>query len=321
MPEIASVVFDRPVVQAGMGGGLSQHELAAAVTAAGGLGTVGMMKPEEVEWEIQQVRERTELPVAANLLLPLARRAHWDAASKADIVVTFWGRPRRMGSRPWMHQCGSVNEALEAHHAGADGVIVQGAEAGGHVRGTEPALTLLQRVRAALPSGYPVLSAGGIATAEDVSERLDAGATAAVLGTRFLMTDESFAHPAYKQRLMEGRETVLTELFGMGWSAPHRVLWNEATERWLRGDKRGPGWVRAANRLTAPLAARTPEDMQRRLVRIQRASFPLLTPLAVTRDLPSRLLDATPLYAGETVARIHDVRPAAEVVSELSPGS
>jgi NAD(P)H-dependent flavin oxidoreductase YrpB (nitropropane dioxygenase family) len=277
-----------------------------------------MMKPAEVEWEIQQVRERTELPVAANLLLPLTRRAHWDAASKADLVVTFWGRPRRIGSTTWVHQCGSVDEAVEAQRAGADGVIVQGVEAGGHVRGTEPALRLLQRVRAALRPGYPVLSAGGIATAEDVRERLDAGATAAVLGTRFLMTDESFAHPAYKQRLMEGRETVLTELFGLGWPAPHRVLWNEATERWLRADKRGPSWVRAANRLTAPLAARTPEDVQRRLVRVQRAALPLLTPLAVTRDLPSRLLDATPLYAGETVARIHDVRPAADVVAELS---
>lgn len=278
-----------------------------------------MMKPEAVEWEIQQVRERTELPVAANVLLPLTRRAHWDAASRADLIVTFWGRPRRMGSTPWVHQCGSVDEALEAQRAGADGVIVQGVEAGGHVRGTEPALTLLQRVRAALPPGYPVLSAGGIATAEDVRERLDAGATAAVLGTRFLMTQESYAHPAYKQRLMEGRETVLTELFGLGWPAPHRVLWNEATERWLRADKRGPAWVRAANRLTGPLAARTPEGVQDRLVRMQRASLPLLSPAAVTRDLPSRLLDVTPLYAGETVARIHDVRPAAEVVAELSP--
>jgi nitronate monooxygenase len=319
MTEIASVTFDRPVVQAGMGGGLSQHELAAAVTAAGGLGTVGMMNADAVEWEIQQVRERTDLPVAANLLLPLTRRAHWEAASKADLVVTFWGRPRRMGSTPWVHQCGSLDEALEAQRAGADGVIVQGVEAGGHVRGTEPALTLLQRVRAALPPGYPVLSAGGIATADDVRERLDAGATAAVLGTRFLMTEESSAHPAYKQRLMEGRETVLTELFGMGWPAPHRVLWNEATERWLTGNKRGPGWVRAANRLTAPLAKRTPESLQFRLVRLQRGSIPLLTPLAVTRDLPSRLLDVTPLYAGETVARIHDVGRAADVVVELSP--
>jgi NAD(P)H-dependent flavin oxidoreductase YrpB (nitropropane dioxygenase family) len=278
-----------------------------------------MMKPEEVKWEIRQVRERTELPVAANVLLPLSRRAHWQAASHADLVVTFWGCPRRIGSKPWVHQCGSVEEALAAQRAGADGVIVQGVEAGGHVRGTTPALALLEQARAALPAGYPVLSAGGIATADDVRERLEAGATAAVLGTRFLMSEESRAHPAYKQRLLEGRETVMTELFGLGWPAPHRVLWNEATERWLTGDGRGPGWVRAINRLTAPLAARTPERLQVQLLRRQSASIPLLSPQVVTTGLPSRLLDASPLYAGESVARIHDIRPAADIVVELSP--
>jgi nitronate monooxygenase len=218
-----------------------------------------------------------------------------------------------------VHQCGSVDEALEAQRAGADGVIVQGVEAGGHVRGTEPALALLERARAALPPGYPVLSAGGIATATDVRERLDAGATAAVLGTRFLMTEESSAHPAYKQRLLEARETVLTELFGLGWPAAHRVLWNEATERWLADDERGPRWVRAVNKLTGPLAARTPEALQARLLRMQTTSIPLLSPLAVTQGLPSRLLDVTPLYAGESVARIHDIRPASDVVIELAP--
>jgi NAD(P)H-dependent flavin oxidoreductase YrpB (nitropropane dioxygenase family) len=164
-----------------------------------------------------------------------------------------------------------------------------------------------------------VLSAGGIATAADVQERLDAGATAAVLGTRFLMTDESCAHTAYKQRLLEGRETVVTELFGLGWPAPHRVLWNEATERWLTGDQRGPSWARALNRLTAPVAARTPEALQGWLLLRQTPSIPLLSPQAVTRDVPSRLLDATALYAGESVARIHDIGRAADVVAELAP--
>lgn len=319
MPDVAGIEFARPIVQAGMGGGLSQHELAAAVTAAGGLGTVGMMNAEAVKWQIRQVRATTGGPVVSNVLLPLARRRHWEAASTADMVVTFWGRPRRMTSKPWVHQCGSVDEALEAHRAGADGVIVQGVEAGGHVRGTEPAVVLLERALAALPPGYPVLSAGGIATAEDVRKRLDMGATAAVLGTRFLMTDESRAHVGYKQRLLEGRETVLTELFGLAWPAPHRVLWNEATERWLKAGPRGPRWIRALNRLTAPIAARTPEGLQARLLRRQSAAFPLLSPQAVTQDLPSRLLDVTPLYAGESVARLHDIRPASELVIELSP--
>jgi nitronate monooxygenase len=159
--EIGGISFPNPVVQAGMGGGLSVHELAAAVTAAGGLGTVGMMNADMVKRELRQVRERTEGPVAANVLMPLARRAHGDAASTADVVVSFWGRPRRMTAKPWWHQCGSVDEALAAQRAGADAVIVQGVEAGGHVRGNEPSLALLARARTALPAGYPVLSAGG----------------------------------------------------------------------------------------------------------------------------------------------------------------
>jgi len=277
-----------------------------------------MMKADAVEWEIRQVRAQTDGPVAANILIPLARRAHWEAASTADIVVTFWGRPKRMTPKPWLHQCGSVDEAIAAQRAGADGVIVQGVEAGGHVRGTEPAPALLERARAALPAGYPVLSAGGIADAADVQERLEAGATAAVLGTRFLMTEESRAHLGYKQRLLEGRETVLTELFGLAWPAPHRVLWNEATERWLAHDRRGPSWVRALNRVTAPLAARTPEDLQARLFRRQSVGLPLLSPMAVTRDLPAKLLDVAPLYAGESVARIHDIRPAGALTRELA---
>ena len=277
-----------------------------------------MMKAEAVELEIRHVRDHTDGPVAANVLLPLARRAHWKAASTADMVVTFWGRPRRMTDKPWLHQCGSLDEALAAQRAGADGVIVQGVEAGGHVRGTEPALALLNRAVRALPAGYPVLSAGGIATAGDIRERLDAGATAAVLGTRFLMTDECTAHTAYKQRLLEARETVLTELFGVGWPGAHRVIWNEAAERWLARDRRGPRWVRLANKAFAPLAVRAPEALQRLLLTRQSAAFPLLSPQPVTRGMPSRLLDVTPLYAGESVARIHDVKPASEVVIELS---
>ena len=195
MPVIGKVEFELPVVQAGMGGGLSQHQLAAAVSAAGGLGTVGIMDARAVERAVQHVREQTSTPVAANVLLPLARRPHFEAASTADIVVTFWGKPERRTDRAWWHQCGSVDEALAARAAGADAVIVQGVEAGGHVRGTEPATALLERTLAALPNGSPVLSAGGIATATDVRERLDAGAAAAVLGTRFLMTEESCAHP------------------------------------------------------------------------------------------------------------------------------
>jgi NAD(P)H-dependent flavin oxidoreductase YrpB (nitropropane dioxygenase family) len=309
-----------PIVQAGMGGGLARHELAAAVSEAGGLGTLGLMGPDALRREVAAARRLTDRPIAVNLLLPFARRGHFEAAAEADALVTFWGRPKRRTGKLWIHQCGSVEEALTAQSAGADAVIAQGVEAGGHVRGDEPAFELLERVRRALGPTYPVLLAGGLADRDDVARALDAGAAAAVLGTRFLMTEESRAHPAYKQRLMESRETVLTELFGAGWAAAkHRVIWNEAAERWLTGDHRGPAAVRLLNRALGPALAVAPESLRGTLARRQSVKLPLLGPFAATDDGPRSLLDAGPLYAGESVARIYDVIPAAEAVRQLTP--
>src|SRR6478735_2827139 len=118
-----------PVVQAGMGGGLSRHELAAAVSEAGGLGTIAVNGAEAIRRELAAARALTGRPVAVNVLLPFARRDWFEA----------------------------VAEARRAQAAGADGVIVQGVEAGGHVRGTTPALQLLEEVRAVLPQDYPLL--------------------------------------------------------------------------------------------------------------------------------------------------------------------
>jgi NAD(P)H-dependent flavin oxidoreductase YrpB (nitropropane dioxygenase family) len=310
---------ERPVVQAGMGGGLAGAPLAAAVSEAGGLGTIGFLPPEALRAEIAAARERTDRPVAANLLLPFTRRAHAEAAAGADVVVTFWGRPRRPGGGTWLHQAGSVEEAAAARGAGADGVIVQGVEAGGHVRGDRPALDLLERVRRELPAPYPLLLAGGIATRDDVETALAAGADAAVLGTRFLMTPESGAHDGYRQRLAEAHETVLTELFGVGWPGRHRVVPNAATRRWLRRDSRGPAPARVVNRISAPLMARAPQGVLAALTARQRPGIPLFGPMAPTAGAPESLLDAGPLYAGETVARLSDVRPAHGLVHELTP--
>ena len=302
-----------------MGGGLAGHQLAAAVSAAGGLGTIGFLAPDDLRSEIAAARRLSDRPLAVNLLLPFARRGHFEAASEADVVVTFWGSPKRQTSKIWIHQCGSVEEALAAREAGADAVIAQGVEAGGHVRGTVPAVQLLARVRGAVPDDYPVLSAGDVADASDVKARLDAGAEAVVCGTRFLMTEESGAHSTYKARLVEARETIVTELFGAGWPAPHRVVPNQATVRWLGRDLRGPGWLRMFHRATAPAFSRVPVPMQFRLAATQKPSRPMFGPTAATVDGPPNLIDAGPLYAGECIDRIADIRPAGELVRELAP--
>src|SRR5437868_4836300 len=97
---------EAPIVQAGMGGGIAGHALAAAVSEAGGLGTIGIVDPPRLREEIARARALTARPIAVNLLLPFTRRAHWEAAGEADAVVTFWGIPRRRTARPWIHQCG-----------------------------------------------------------------------------------------------------------------------------------------------------------------------------------------------------------------------
>jgi nitronate monooxygenase len=315
------LALELPIVQAGMGGGLAGHELAAAVSEAGGLGTIGILPPEDMEAELAAARRLTGMPLAVNLIVPFAQSGHWEVASAADVVVTHWeASPRRRVASTWIHTIGDVEEAETAVAAGADAVIAQGVEAGGHTRGTIHALELLERVRAAVPDDYPVLLAGGIATADDVRAAVDAGAAAAVAGTRFLASEESGAHPEYKRRLVEGRETVLTELFGMGWpNAPHRVLPNAATRRWLRGNPRGPASVRALHRALTPLARRAPVSMQlRRAGRAASGTFDLAPP-APTAEMPAETIETHPLYAGETVVRIDEIRPAAELVAALAP--
>ena len=313
------LALEHPVVGAGLGGGLSRARLTVALGEAGGLGQLGILPAPQLRAELDAHRAQSSRPVAVNVLLPFARREHWTVARDADAVVTFWGTPHRMTDGVWVHQCGSVEEAQAAAAAGADAVIVQGVEAGGHVRGTTPGLELLERARAALPRGFGVWLAGGIAERADVERALDAGADAVVAGTRFLLSDESDAHPEYRRRLCAARETVLTELFGAGWpDAPHRVVANAATERWLGAGERGPGWVRALQRASAPALSRVSLAAMQRLSGRQRAAMPLLGPAAPTTDDADSLVDAGPLYAGETVRRIGDVRPAGDLLRELA---
>ncbi|OBK19251.1 NAD(P)H-dependent flavin oxidoreductase [Mycobacterium asiaticum] len=309
--------LDVPVVQAGMGT-VARHELAAAVSEAGGLGTIaGARAP--IAAELDHARRLTGRPIAVNLLLPFVRPGDVEAAAAADVIVTFWGVPRRLAATTWIHQCGSVDEAKAAAAAGADGVIAQGVEAGGHVRGTTPALDLLEQVRRAV--NIPVLVAGGIVDVEGVREALEAGAAAAVVGTRFLLSAECRAHQEYKKRCIEASETVLTEFFGLGWpDAPHRVIPNVVTRRWVGSDARGPRWIRTGNRIASHLANMMPAAAQDRAVATQLPPWlPFAVPQPPTDDAPAALVDGRPLYAGASVGRITDIRPAAELVRLLTP--
>jgi NAD(P)H-dependent flavin oxidoreductase YrpB (nitropropane dioxygenase family) len=318
--------LEHPLVQAGMAGGVAGGELAGAVSAAGALGTVGMMAPRAFVAALRGARERApRRAVAANLLVPFIRAAHVDACLDNEVaLVVFHGglsarwlsRLRDRGAVVFV-TVGTAREAAGALAAGADGLVVQGSEAGGHLLGVRPLRETLASVLD-VAGGAPVVAAGGVAGAEDVRRLVDAGASAAVAGTRFLLTQESAAHAEYKRRLVAADETFVTLLFGFGWPLRHRVIANEATRRWCRHDVLGPSPVRAVNRLGAPLARATPLAALGELAALQRPGVPLFSPALPLAGMREHAVDSTALYAGETVRRMSDVIPAAEAVSRLT---
>jgi NAD(P)H-dependent flavin oxidoreductase YrpB (nitropropane dioxygenase family) len=218
-----------------MGGGTGTPELAAAVSQAGGLGMLSSTFPMSLEEQLSWVQERTERPVGVGFFafdLPTRTDELELAARCARVVDVFWGDPDatvveriHAGGAIAFWQVGSLDEAVAAVDAGCDAVIAQGIEAGGHVRGTTPLATLLGQVIAAVE--VPVIAAGGIATGAALAQALNAGACAVRVGTRFLASAESGAHPDYIAALLAatGDATVHTTAFGEGWpDAPHRVL-------------------------------------------------------------------------------------------------
>ena len=318
--------LEHPVFQAGLGGGLSTADLAAAVSGAGALGTIGIRSPRRMFDELQRAHNLAPgKPIAVNLLLPFTRRQHVTACieGKAAAAVLFFGFDREIVDRfhgsgiAVFHQVGTVTQARRALTDGADGLIAQGREAGGHLLGIVPGHDFL-RAALEVADGKPVMLAGGIATAADVQGALRAGASGAVAGTRFLLTDECRAHPAYKRRVLGATRTLETELFGLGWPARHRVVPNAATERWCAKDTRGPRWVRwvhAVSRLTGKLM---PVDAGALAPPRQRLSIPLYGPTAPLVGHPESVLEVAPLYAGETARSIQRIVPAAEAVRLLT---
>lgn len=318
---------ERPVVQAGMAGGVAGGELAGAVSAAGGLGTVGMMAPRAFAAALAEARRRAPgRPVAANLLVPFVKRAHVTACieANASLVVLHGGFAPRLTARlqaggvPVLCTVGTTDEARRALADGADGLVAQGVEAGGHLLGVEPLADTLPQILE-VAGEKPVLAAGGIAEAPDVRRVLAAGAAAAIAGTRFLLTPESGAHDAYRQRVLAADRTLVTLLFGFGWPLRHRVIANAATERWCRTNELGPRWVRRVGELSAPLARALPLGMMGTMLSLQRPAVPLFTPALPLTGMPEGTVDHAALYAGETIHRLHDVIPAAEAVARLAP--
>jgi nitronate monooxygenase len=305
---VGALGFEVPIMQAPVGSAATAR-LASEVSRAGGLGSLGASwtDPGVLRERIRSIARVTDRPFCVNLVLDFEQEERLEVAveERAPVVSFSFGlRPQLIarahaGGARVLVQVGSVDTARAAADAGADALIVQGCEAGGHVQGVVRLLPLLAEVRRAV--SLPLLAAGGIGDPASARVALASGALAVVMGTRFVATEESDAHPCYKARLIEAEagDTVLTELFDVGWPAsPHRVIRNSTYDRW-----------EAAG---SPPSGERPGEGEEVASGIPRyASNP---PLAGTDGD----IESMAMYAGQSVGAIAEVEPAAGIVERFA---
>lgn len=292
-------------------GGVARADLVAAVTNAGGFGFLGMVReaPELIRQEISKVRAATDRDFGVNLIPAATKPELLEAeisavlAERVPVVALFWDlskdivRRFREAGALVVCQVGSVREAEDAQAAGAQIVIAQGYEAGGHVRGTIKLAQLLPEIVAAVD--VPVLAAGGLSNGRDLVAVIDQGGQGVMIGTAFLATVEFFAHDYHKRRIVDAAPgaTVHTDAFHANWpkGAYVRVLENSVT-RGERGD---------------PFAGnKTPIGKEgARTIWLFSTDSPLKS---MTGDF-----EAMALYAGEAAGKIEAVVSAGERVRAI----
>ena len=306
--------IEKPIVQAPMGGA-GGPQLAAAVSNAGGLGTLPLWSAndEVVRETIEKTKDLTDRPFAVNLNMdfPQERRLEICLEEGVPIISFFWQDPSPLirmakdGGAVVMHTVGNAEDARKAVDNGIDIVVAQGWEAGGHVRGTVATLPLIPAVVDAV-GNIPVVAAGGIADGRGMAAVFALGASAAWIGTRFLASEEAEIHEKYRQQLLASNEVdtvYLEDLFDIGWpNAPHRVIRNSTVDAWETagkppsGQRPGEDGVIASSPLTGSISrysSRTP-----------RFDF--------TGDI-----EALSMWAGQGVAMVNKVQPAAEIIDEI----
>jgi nitronate monooxygenase len=311
---LSSFGLKYPILQAPVGFA-SGPDLVIAVCRAGAMGSMALTRasPEDAKERVRKVLAATTTPFAVNFILGFEPRSLAAALEAGAPIIQFsWGIPdsemvaliRRAGAKFGI-QVANAEGARAALDAGADYLVCQGIEAGGHVQASAPLSNVLASV---LPvaRGKPVFAAGGIANGAGIRRVLDAGASGAALGTRFVATEESYAHPDYKQALVraDATQTALTVCFDGGWpNALHRSLRNETFLRWEAagcppaGKRRGEGDVlakRPDGTAVLRYAGFSPSKM-------------------ITGD---RILDCA-LHAGLGVGDISDIPPAGDLVQRL----
>ena len=302
-----------PVVQAPIE---ATVELAAAVCNTGGMGSLGFAwtTADEASRLVETLRSTTPHPFFVNFVLSFEPHA-FDAAIEAGApaITLSWGLDPSLIERAHRHnvavgvQVGTTDGAKAAINHGADFIICQGVEAGGHVQSTTPLSKLLTGVLETAKD-IPVIATGGLADSDDIEWVLKQGATAAMLGTRFVASEESAAHPLYKEALVmaASSDTVYTTCFDGGWAyAAHRVIRNQLFNLWescgcpQHGSRPGEGEILSIS----PAGHEVPK-------------YAFNNPMSHT---PVTDVSEWCLYAGLGCDKITDVPSAAELVQRLSP--
>ena len=237
--------IEYPIIQGGMAWA-AEHHLAAAVSNAGGLGLIGAASAP-AEWVREQVREAkklTDKPFGVNIMLmsPYADEvAQVIVEEGVQVVTTGAGSPEKY-MKMWKEAgvkvipvVSSVALAKRMERYGADAVVAEGCESGGHV-GETTTMALVPQVVDAV--NIPVIAAGGIADGRGVAAAFMLGAKAVQIGTRFVVTEEAVVHENYKERIMKAKD-IDTRVTGKSVGHPVRALRNEMTKKYLELENGG----------------------------------------------------------------------------------
>ena len=237
-----------PIIQGGMAW-VAEYHLAAAVSNAGGLGIIGAASapPEIVREQILQVKKLTDRPFGVNIMLlsPNAPEvAKIVIEEKVPVVTTGAGSPAKYMA-DWkaagivvIPVVASVAMAKIMERTGADAVVAEGMESGGHI-GSQTTMTLVPQVVDAVQ--IPVIAAGGIADGRGMAAAMMLGAEGIQMGTRFVVADESIVHENYKKRVLAAKD-IDSEVTGTSTGHPIRVLRNQMSREYLKLEKQGAGF-------------------------------------------------------------------------------
>lgn len=238
-----------PIIQGGMAW-VAEHNLAAAVSNAGGLGLIGAASApaEVVREEIRKCKELTDKPFGVNVMLlnPNAEEvAQVIVEEGIKVVTTGAGNPAKFMDL-WKQAdvkvipvVASVAMAKLMERAGADAVVAEGMESGGHI-GSATTMTLVPQVVDAV--SIPVIAAGGIGDGRGFAAAMMLGAEAVQVGTRFVVAKESIVHDNYKQQVLKAKDIDST-VTGMSTGHPVRSLRNKMTKEYLRLEKEGADFM------------------------------------------------------------------------------